>query len=422
MAGIAHRCARRRARVRGRSGRMNHHDDITSAFPPGPDRRRRPRVVIIGSGFGGLFAARALRRRDVDITIIGKTSHHLFQPLLYQVATGILSEGEIAPPTREILRRQRERPRRARRGHRHRPGRAHRHLDVLGPRHGAPLRRADRRRRCRAVLLRQRPLRRVRPRHEEHRRRPGAARPHLRRLRARRAGHRPGRDRPADDLRRRRRRARPAWRWPARSPSSPTARCAATSATSTRPPPASSCSTRAPGVLPSFGEKLGGRARRQLNQIGVEVQLGAMVTDVDAERHRGQGRRRPGPPDHGRDQDLGRRRAGQPAGPACSAQQSGAEVDRAGRIAVLPDLHAPRAPRGARRRRHDQRWTSCPASRRSPSRAAATPPRRSSAGWPARRPQGPFKYHDKGSMATISRFSAVADLGKLKFDRASSPG
>src|SRR5689334_15110456 len=66
----------------------------------------RPRVVIIGSGFGGLFAAKALRRADVDITVIGKTSHHLFQPLLYQVATGILSEGEIAPATREVLKRQ----------------------------------------------------------------------------------------------------------------------------------------------------------------------------------------------------------------------------------------------------------------------------------------------------------------------------
>src|SRR6476646_4122622 len=66
----------------------------------------RPRVVIIGSGFGGLFAAQALRREPVDITVIGKTTHHLFQPLLYQVATGILSEGEIAPPTREILRKQ----------------------------------------------------------------------------------------------------------------------------------------------------------------------------------------------------------------------------------------------------------------------------------------------------------------------------
>lgn len=65
------------------------------------------RVVIIGSGFGGLFAAQALKRADVEITLLAKTTHHLFQPLLYQVATGILSEGEIAPATREILRHQR---------------------------------------------------------------------------------------------------------------------------------------------------------------------------------------------------------------------------------------------------------------------------------------------------------------------------
>ena len=69
--------------------------------------QRRHRVVIIGSGFGGLFAAKALKRDDVDITIISATSSHLFQPLLYQVATGILSTGEIAPATREILKRQR---------------------------------------------------------------------------------------------------------------------------------------------------------------------------------------------------------------------------------------------------------------------------------------------------------------------------
>lgn len=63
-------------------------------------------VVIIGSGFGGLFAAKALKRSNVKITMIAQTSHHLFQPLLYQVATGILSSGEIAPATREVLKRQ----------------------------------------------------------------------------------------------------------------------------------------------------------------------------------------------------------------------------------------------------------------------------------------------------------------------------
>lgn len=67
----------------------------------------RHRVVVVGCGFGGLFATRTLRRADVDITIIDRNNHHLFQPLLYQVATGILSEGDIAPPIRDILRNQR---------------------------------------------------------------------------------------------------------------------------------------------------------------------------------------------------------------------------------------------------------------------------------------------------------------------------
>jgi NADH:quinone reductase (non-electrogenic) len=66
----------------------------------------RHQVVIIGSGFGGLRAARALKRANVDITLISRTTTHLFQPLLYQVATGILSEGEIAPTTRLVLRDQ----------------------------------------------------------------------------------------------------------------------------------------------------------------------------------------------------------------------------------------------------------------------------------------------------------------------------
>jgi NADH dehydrogenase len=64
------------------------------------------RVVVVGAGFGGLFVIKALRRADVEITLINGTAYHLFQPLLYQVATGILSEGEVAPPIREVLRKQ----------------------------------------------------------------------------------------------------------------------------------------------------------------------------------------------------------------------------------------------------------------------------------------------------------------------------
>jgi NADH dehydrogenase len=77
-----------------------------SRLPAEPRSSRIHRVVIIGSGFGGLIAAKKLRRAGVEVTLISRTNHHLFQPLLYQVATGILSEGEIAPATREILRRQ----------------------------------------------------------------------------------------------------------------------------------------------------------------------------------------------------------------------------------------------------------------------------------------------------------------------------
>jgi NADH:quinone reductase (non-electrogenic) len=72
------------------------------------DASRARRVVIIGGGFGGLFAARALRRAPVDVTLVDRAGHHLFQPLLYQCATGILSEGQIAEPLRRVLRRYRK--------------------------------------------------------------------------------------------------------------------------------------------------------------------------------------------------------------------------------------------------------------------------------------------------------------------------
>jgi NADH dehydrogenase len=67
----------------------------------------RPRVVIIGGGFGGLYAARALARAAVDVTVVDRTNHHLFQPLLYQVATATLAPTDITAPIRWLLRKQR---------------------------------------------------------------------------------------------------------------------------------------------------------------------------------------------------------------------------------------------------------------------------------------------------------------------------
>src|ERR1700733_5576898 len=67
---------------------------------------RSPHVVIVGAGFGGLAAARGLRRATVRITIIDRSNHHLFQPLLYQVAAAALSSADIAAPIRRIFRHQ----------------------------------------------------------------------------------------------------------------------------------------------------------------------------------------------------------------------------------------------------------------------------------------------------------------------------
>jgi len=170
----------------------------------------------------------------------------------------------------------------------------------------------------------------------------------------------------------------------------------------------------APYVLPSFGEKLGGRARRQLNQAGVEVQLGAMVTDVDADGI------------EIKDADGQVRRinaatkiwaAGVQASPLgrLLGEQSGAEVDRAGRVAVQPDLTLPGHPEVhvvgdmiALNKLPGVAQVAIQGARYS-----ADAIKRSLDG---KAPKGPFEYHDKGSMATISRFHAVVDLGKLKFE------
>src|SRR5512132_3464095 len=66
----------------------------------------QPHIVIIGGGFGGLYAARALRRAPVRITLVDRHNYHLFQPLLYQVATAALNPSDIAAPIRSVLRWQ----------------------------------------------------------------------------------------------------------------------------------------------------------------------------------------------------------------------------------------------------------------------------------------------------------------------------
>ncbi len=69
-------------------------------------RERVPCVVIVGGGFGGLAAAKALRKTPVRIILVDRTNHHLFQPLLYQVATSVLNPAQIGSPIRGILRGQ----------------------------------------------------------------------------------------------------------------------------------------------------------------------------------------------------------------------------------------------------------------------------------------------------------------------------
>lgn len=74
-------------------------------MPTSPKNAPRPHVVIVGGGFGGLYAARSLAKHPVDITLIDKENYHLFQPLLYQIASAALSAGDIASPIRSILRK-----------------------------------------------------------------------------------------------------------------------------------------------------------------------------------------------------------------------------------------------------------------------------------------------------------------------------
>lgn len=79
---------------------------MDTTLPAWVKERRKPRVIIIGAGFGGLYAARALKRANVELLVLDRTNHHLFQPLLYQVATATLAATDITAPIRWLLRKQ----------------------------------------------------------------------------------------------------------------------------------------------------------------------------------------------------------------------------------------------------------------------------------------------------------------------------
>src|SRR5947209_9386816 len=390
---------------------------MTSPAASGPAAFRsasdRPRVVIIGSGFGGLFAARSLAKAPVDVTVIGKTSHHLFQPLLYQVATGILSEGEIAPPTREVLRRQQN----AR--------------VVLGEVVDIDLAA----RTVTSTVLGRTSVHA----YDELIVAAGAGQSYFGNDHF--AEFAPGM-KSIDDALELRGRIFGAFELAelATDPAEidrlltfvvvgagPTGvemagQIAELAHRTLRPDfrninPTSAriiLLDGAPMVLPSFGERLGGRARRQLAEMGVEVQLGAMVTDVDAD----------GLEVKDTDGQVRRINAATKiwaAGVQASelgrllGQQTGADVDRAGRISVQPDLTLPghpeihvvgdmmaldKLPGVAQVAIQGARYSAEAIQRRLAGKA----------------PQGPFRYHDKGSMATISRFHAVADISRFKFE------
>ncbi|MCL8023867.1 NAD(P)/FAD-dependent oxidoreductase [Nocardioides bruguierae] len=370
------------------------------------------RVVVIGSGFGGLFGTKELKRADVEITMIAKTSHHLFQPLLYQVATGILSEGEIAPSTREILSDQKNA--------RVLLGEVT-HIDVenrtvtsevLGRKTVTPydsllvaagagqsyfgndhfaeyapgMKSIDDALELRGRIFGAFEMAEI-----------GASRgenvDHLLTFVVVGAG--PTGVEMAGQIAEL---AHRTLKKDFRAINTKTARVVLLDA--------------APQVLPPFGEQLGDKAKRELEKRGVEVKLGAMVTDVD---ERGVEMKYKDGTVERIDSVAKIWSAGVAASPLGKmlGEQTGAEVDRAGRISVNPDLTLPGHPEifvvGDM-----MSLNRLPGVAQVAIQGAKFAAKEIQGRLEGKPSQGSFQYFDKGSMATISRFSAVALIGKLK--------
>jgi NADH dehydrogenase len=377
-----------------------------------PERTDRPhRVVVVGAGFGGLFATKALKRADVEITLINGTAYHLFQPLLYQVATGILSEGEIAPPIREILRRQDN-------------------VDVrLGWVHDVDV--------DAKVMHVSAPGLDYSVEYDTLIVAAGASQSYFGNDQF--AEFAPGMKSIDDALELRARifgafeladlqtdpEAVERWLTFVVVGAGPTGvemagqiaelahRTLPGQYRHIDPSKARVILVDAIGaVLSTFGDHLSTRALQQLHRLGVEVELKTKVVGVDAtgievETERGR-RRIP---------SMTKMWAAGVAAPplaASVAKAAGAETDRAGRIKVNPDLTLPAHPEifavGDMMALDDLPGVAQVAIQGG--RHAADQIKRRLAGKEAGQP---FRYFDKGSMATISRFSAVASVGKLHF-------
>jgi NADH dehydrogenase len=368
-------------------------------------------VVIVGSGFGGLFAAKALKRADVDVTLIAKTSHHLFQPLLYQVATGVLSQGEIAPATREILARQKN-------------ARVIlgdvTHIDVN-----------------RRVVTSQVDQRVTETPYDSLILAAGAGQSYFGNDHF--SAFAPGM-KSIDDALELRARIFGAFEAAELAESPDEARRLMTfvvvGAGPTGVEMAGQISelahralvkeyrridtreTRivlldaAPQVLPAFGEKLGRKAAAKLLKIGVEVRTNTMVTEVDAD---GITVKAADGTEERIDSTTKIWAAGVSSSPLARmvAGQAGAEVDRAGRVMVEPDLTLPGHPEVfviGDMMTLDQ----LPGVAQVAIQGGKYAAKRIEGRLKGREDDKPFHYFNKGNMATISRFSAVADIGRLK--------
>ncbi|BAX92768.1 NAD(P)/FAD-dependent oxidoreductase [Mycobacterium shigaense] len=375
--------------------------------------KRRHQVVIIGSGFGGLNAAKKLKHADVDIKLIARTTHHLFQPLLYQVATGVVSEGDIAPPTRVVLRRQRNVQ--VLLGDVNHIDLAGKYVisDLLGHTYETPY---D------SLIVAA-----------------GAGQSYFGNDHF--AEFAPGM-KSIDDALELRGRILSAFEQAERSRdperrkklltftvvgAGPTGvemagQIAELAAHTLKGSFRHIDSTRArvilldaaTAVLPPFGDKLGQRAAARLEKMGVEIQLGAMVTDVDRDGITV------------KDSDGTIRRIESAckvwsAGVQASglgrdlAEQSPVELDRAGRVKVLPDLSIPEHPNvfvvGDMAAVDGVPGVAQGAIQGAKYVATVIKAELEGAD-PAERE--PFQYFDKGSMATVSRFSAVAKVGPVE--------